>query len=60
MKCKICDSKKIFEVINLGKQPLANKYPKNKNEIIREKKFFLNILKLILRVKELGLLLKET
>ena len=44
MKCKICDSKKIFEVINLGKQPLANKYPKNKNEIIREKKFFLNIL----------------
>ena len=45
MKCKICDSKKIFEVINLGKQPLANKYPKNKNEIIREKKFFLNILK---------------
>jgi methylation protein EvaC len=44
MKCKICDSKKISEVIDLGKQPLANKYPKNKNEIIKEKKFNLKIL----------------
>ena len=30
MKCKICNSNNISEVINLGKQPLANKYPKNK------------------------------
>ena len=44
MKCKICDSKKISEVIDLGKQPLANKYPKNKKEILKEKKFNLKIL----------------
>ena len=44
MKCKVCNSKKISEVIDLGKQPLANKYPKNKNEIIKEKKFHLKIL----------------
>ncbi len=44
MKCNICNSKKIYEVIDLGKQPLANKYPKNKNEIIKEKKFHLKIL----------------
>ncbi len=44
MKCKVCNSEQIFEVIDLGKQPLANKYPKNKNEIIKEKKFILKIL----------------
>lgn len=44
MKCKICNSNKICEVINLGKQPLANKYPKNKREISKEKKFNLKIL----------------
>ncbi len=44
MKCKICNSKNIFEVIDLGKQPLANKYPKNKKEITKEKKFNLKIL----------------
>ena len=44
MKCKICDSNKISEVIDLGKQPLANKYPKNKNEKLKEKKFNLKIL----------------
>jgi len=44
MRCKVCGSKKISEVIDLGKQPLANKYPKNKNEIIKEKKFHLKIL----------------
>jgi len=44
MKCKICDSKRIFEVIDLGNQPLANKYPKNKNEIQEEKKFSLRVL----------------
>ena len=43
MKCRICNSNKIHEVINLGKQPLANKYPKNKKEIINEKKFNLKI-----------------
>ena len=44
MKCKVCDSKDIHEVVNLGKQPLANKYPKNKKEIINEKKFNLKVL----------------
>ena len=32
MKCRICKSKQIVEVVNLGKQPLANKYPKNIRE----------------------------
>ena len=44
MKCKICNSKNTLEVINLGKQPLANKYPKNKFEIKNEKKFLLKVL----------------
>ena len=44
MKCRICHSKKIVEVIDLGKQPLANKYPKNKFEVKTEKKFSLKIL----------------
>ncbi len=44
MKCKICSSTNIIQVIDLGKQPLANKYPKNKYEIIKEKKFYLKIL----------------
>ena len=44
MKCRICNSNNIIEVINLGKQPLANKYPKNKSEISREKKFVLKIM----------------
>ena len=43
MKCRICDSKKIYGVVDLGKQPLANKYPKNKKEIVKEKKFNLKI-----------------
>ena len=43
MKCRVCESKKTTEVINLGKQPLANKYPKNKYEIKKEKKFFLKV-----------------
>ncbi len=44
MQCKICKSKQIYEAINLGKQPLANKYPKNYNEIEKEKKFTLKVL----------------
>ena len=44
MKCKICDSKRISEVVDLGNQPLANKYPKNSIEIKNEKKFNLTIL----------------
>ena len=44
MKCRICHSEKIVEVIDLGKQPLANKYPKNKFQVKTEKKFSLKIL----------------
>ncbi len=44
MKCRICHSEKISEVIDLGKQPLANKYPKNKFEVKNEKKYSLKIL----------------
>ena len=44
MKCRICHSEKIVEVIDLGKQPLANKYPKNKFQVKNEKKFSLKIL----------------
>ena len=43
MKCRICKSTETFEVFNLGKQPLANKYPKNISEINREKKFKLSV-----------------
>tara|TARA_B100000963_G_scaffold361895_1_gene400626 strand:+ start:1215 stop:2396 length:1182 start_codon:yes stop_codon:yes gene_type:complete len=43
MKCKICGSTNISQVVDLGKQPLANKYPRNKHEIIKEKKFNLKI-----------------
>ena len=44
MKCRICDSSKISEVLDLGKQPLANKYPKSLKQIKNEKKFSLKIL----------------
>jgi len=43
MKCRICNSSKTFEAFNLGKQPLANKYPKDKTEIKNEKKFLLKV-----------------
>tara|TARA_B100000963_G_C22575489_1_gene648203 strand:+ start:390 stop:1574 length:1185 start_codon:yes stop_codon:yes gene_type:complete len=43
MKCRICNSTKIVKIIDLGKQPLANKYPKNIREIKKEKKFNLSI-----------------
>ena len=37
MKCRVCHSNKTKEFLNLGKQPLANKYPKNIREIKKEK-----------------------
>ena len=43
MKCRVCHSNKTKEFLNLGKQPLANKYPKNIKEIKKEKKFNLSI-----------------
>ena len=44
MKCRICKSDKIEEIIDLGLQPLANKYPKNLIEIKKEKKFSLKVI----------------
>jgi len=44
MICKICKKNEINEVLNLGLQPLANKYPKNKNDFLVEKIFPLNLL----------------
>ena len=44
MICKICKKNEINEVLNLGLQPLANKYPKNKNDFLVEKVFPLNLL----------------
>lgn len=43
MICRICKSKNTKEVLNLGKQPLANKYPKNSIEIKKEKKYLLSV-----------------
>lgn len=44
MKCLICNNHKIFKFLDLGKQPLANKYPANKIEIAKEDFFPLNVL----------------
>ncbi len=43
MQCRICNSKDLFNVFDLGKQPLANKYPKNYKEIKKEKKYNLTV-----------------
>ena len=43
MRCKICNGN-LKEVINLDKQALANKYPKNRLEIKKEKKYLLKVL----------------
>ncbi len=44
MKCNICNSKFLKKFIDLGYQPLANKYPKNKIEIKKEPKYKLDLL----------------
>ena len=43
MKCSLCKKNDLDFVFSLGKQPLANKYPKNKNEIKNENLFDMNI-----------------
>ena len=43
MECRICNTKKTFEIFNLNRQPLANKYPKNKLEVKKEKKYKLSV-----------------
>ena len=44
MKCRLCNSKNTSNFLNLGLQPLANKYPKNKKEINKERKFPMELL----------------
>jgi len=44
MKCSICKKTNFKKVIDLGMQPLANKYPKNEKEILKEKLFNLSLL----------------
>ena len=44
MICRLCKSSHVSEVINLGKQPLANKYPNKKADILKEKKYNLKVL----------------
>ena len=44
MKCRVCKSNNTVEIFDLGKQPLANKYPKNIKELKNEKKFNLSVL----------------
>ena len=39
MKCRLCKSNNTKIFANLGMQPLANKYPRNLNEIKKELKF---------------------
>ncbi len=43
MYCRICQSKNINPIFNLGKQPLANKYPKNENEKKNEKLYNMDV-----------------
>ena len=43
MICKICNHEPMKKVVDLGLQPLANKYPKNKLEIVKEYKFNLKV-----------------
>ncbi len=44
MKCILCDYNAIVEFLNLGSQPLANKYPSNENDFKKEDFFPLNVL----------------
>ena len=42
-KCPICNKCTFTDLFSLGRQPLANKYPKNLKEIKVEKKYNLNL-----------------
>ena len=43
MKCRLCHSEDAFEFLDLGRQPLANKYPK-KEQLASEEFFGVNVL----------------
>lgn len=42
MECRLCASRTLTEFLDLGQQPLANKYPA-KNEIASEQRYRLNV-----------------
>ena len=44
MKCHLCENKNLKSIFSLGRQPLANKYPENHNEINSEKLYEMNIM----------------
>ncbi len=44
MICKICKKNKGVEILNLGNQPLANKYPKTNEDIKNEKLYPLELI----------------
>ena len=43
MRCNICGNGNLKSIFSLGNQPLANKYPKNQNEIKNEKLYKMDI-----------------
>lgn len=43
MNCRVCQSNKVIPIFNLGKQPLANKYPKNNTEKKSEKLYNMEV-----------------
>jgi methylation protein EvaC len=43
MQCSLCENEKLIEGFSLGKQPLANKYPKDSSEILQESLFDMKV-----------------
>ena len=44
MTCNLCGNVDLKSIFSLGLQPLANKYPKDQNEINNEKLYEMNIM----------------
>ena len=44
MTCNLCGNVDLKSIFSLGRQPLANKYPKDQNEINNEKLYEMNIM----------------
>ena len=44
MKCQICRKDTYVPILSLGNQPLANKYPANKTELKKERKYPLDLI----------------
>ena len=43
MRCTLCENEKLIDGFSLGKQPLANKYPKDSSEILQESLFDMKV-----------------